>query len=44
MAHPIISEEECIGCGICVDSCPEAAVSLVPVTGRVWLEGIEQSD
>lgn len=41
---PVVDATLCIGCGICVDSCPEAAVSLVPVTGRVWLEGIEQSD
>lgn len=23
MAHPVIEAEECVGCGICVDACPQ---------------------
>ncbi len=23
MAHPVLETEECIGCGICVDACPQ---------------------
>jgi len=26
MQHPIINQSACIGCGICVDSCPEGDV------------------
>jgi NAD-dependent dihydropyrimidine dehydrogenase PreA subunit len=29
MPRPIISEEECSGCGICVDTCPEGVLELV---------------
>ncbi|ACU93797.1 dissimilatory sulfite reductase (desulfoviridin), alpha/beta subunit [Cryptobacterium curtum DSM 15641] len=29
MAHPIISEEECIGCGICVDACPQEVLEVI---------------
>lgn len=28
MAHPVILEEECIGCGICVDDCPKKYLKL----------------
>ena len=28
MAHPIISEDECVGCGICVDSCPQGVLDI----------------
>ncbi len=28
MAHPVINDE-CIGCGICVDSCPQGAIDVV---------------
>ncbi len=32
MSHPIIDTEECIGCGICVDSCPQDVLEVVDDT------------
>lgn len=29
MPRPIIIEEECSACGICVDACPEGVIELV---------------
>ena len=29
MPRPIINEDECSGCGICVDACPESVLELV---------------
>jgi NAD-dependent dihydropyrimidine dehydrogenase PreA subunit len=29
MPRPIINEEECSGCGICVDACPSGVLELV---------------
>ncbi len=29
MSHPIINTDECIGCGICVDSCPQEVLEVV---------------
>jgi len=29
MAIPAINAEECTGCGLCVDACPQDALSLV---------------
>ena len=28
MAHPIIDADECIGCGICVDACPQEVLEV----------------
>ena len=28
MAHPIIDTDECIGCGICVDACPQEVLEV----------------
>lgn len=28
MPRPIINEEECTGCGICIDSCPNEVLDL----------------
>ena len=27
MAHPVIDADECIACGVCVDSCPAGAIT-----------------
>ena len=29
MAHPVIDADECIGCGICVDACPQEVLEVV---------------
>ncbi len=29
MSHPIIDADECIGCGICVDTCPQEVLDIV---------------
>lgn len=29
MSHPVILEDECIGCGICVDACPQDVLEVV---------------
>lgn len=28
MAHPVINESDCIGCGICVDACPQGVLEV----------------
>lgn len=28
MAHPVINTDECIGCGICVDACPQEVLEV----------------
>ena len=29
MSHPIIDTDECTGCGICVDACPQDVLDIV---------------
>jgi NAD-dependent dihydropyrimidine dehydrogenase PreA subunit len=29
MSHPIVDADECIGCGICVDACPQEVLEVV---------------
>lgn len=31
MAHPVIDADECIACGICVDSCPQDVLEVADV-------------
>ena len=35
MAAPEIDTDECSGCGICVDSCPEGVLDIVGSTAAV---------
>ncbi len=35
MSHPIVDTEECIGCGICADSCPQEVLEVVDGTVEV---------
>lgn len=35
MSHPVINEEECIGCGICVDACPQEVLEVAGGTVTV---------
>lgn len=35
MAHPIIDAGECIGCGICVDACPNGVLEVTGGTVEV---------
>ncbi len=28
MSHPVIDADECIGCGICVDACPQEVLEV----------------
>ena len=29
MSHPVIIDDECIGCGICIDACPQECIEVV---------------
>ena len=31
MAHPVISADECISCGVCVDDCPQGVLEIQDV-------------
>ena len=35
MSRPLIIEEECSGCGICIDSCPNGVLELIDDVARV---------
>ena len=35
MSHPVINTDECIGCGICVDSCPQEVLEVPGGTAEV---------
>ena len=28
MSHPVIDTDECIGCGLCEESCPQEVISI----------------
>ena len=34
----VISEDDCDGCGLCVDICPNEAISMVPVESEIETE------
>ena len=36
MPHPVLETDECIGCGICVDACPQGVLEIAG--GVVGLE------
>ena len=38
MSHPVIDKETCIGCGICVDACPQEVLEVVDGTSTVTNE------
>lgn len=35
---PLVNKEKCVGCGICVESCPEASMEVVEKRGQKKVE------
>ena len=35
MSHPVINADECVGCGICVDACPQGVLEVPGRTAEV---------
>ncbi|AEB06262.1 4Fe-4S ferredoxin iron-sulfur binding domain protein [Coriobacterium glomerans PW2] len=31
MSHPVIDADECIACGVCVDSCPQGILEVAEI-------------
>ena len=29
MSHPVLETDECVGCGICVDVCPQEVLAII---------------
>ncbi|MBQ9020421.1 MAG: 4Fe-4S binding protein [Eggerthellaceae bacterium] len=38
MAHPVIDADECVGCGICVDACPQEVLEVAGGVAEVTNE------
>ena len=35
MSHPIINADDCVGCGICADACPQEVIEISGGTAEV---------
>ncbi|MBU0573367.1 MAG: 4Fe-4S binding protein [Candidatus Margulisiibacteriota bacterium] len=35
MAKPVVDQETCTGCGICVDTCPVQAIEMIDGKARI---------
>ena len=38
MAHPVVNADECVGCGICVDACPQEVLEVAGGVAEVTNE------
>ena len=38
MSHPVINADDCVGCGICVDACPQEVLEVPAGTAEVVKE------